>query len=66
MEAENDRNCQDCNEKDEVDDMVSCDRCHKWWHFRCAEVLPNIADMDWICIACKGKSTVIFLAQIMH
>ncbi|XP_058816672.1 uncharacterized protein LOC131679946 [Topomyia yanbarensis] len=45
-------NCPLCNNPDDDDDMVACDQCDTWHHFRCAGVNHSIADRSWRCNKC--------------
>lgn len=60
MATNKDRNCQECEEKDEYDDMVCCDLCQKWVHFCCAGVKSDIKNKHWNCQRCEGKLRLYF------
>lgn len=45
--------CQDCSEPDDSD-MVRCDECGKWSHFRCAKVGIEVENVYWSCHRCTG------------
>ncbi|XP_055612957.1 uncharacterized protein LOC129759509 [Uranotaenia lowii] len=49
-------NCQSCNQNDSFDDMVQCDKCDTWWHYRCVGVSESIKSRDWICPKCVDAS----------
>ncbi|XP_062557256.1 uncharacterized protein LOC134222129 [Armigeres subalbatus] len=52
------KNCRGCNEPDEADSqMVQCDGCSHWYHFRCAGVGNSIADESrtYICAFCAAS-----------
>lgn len=38
--------CQRCERIDDYDDMVQCDYCDDWYHFRCAGVSKKIANLE--------------------
>lgn len=40
--------CGQCNMKDS-NEMVQCDKCDVWCHFKCADVTQSIENSDWIC-----------------
>lgn len=44
--------CGLCADVDE-DNMVQCDDCDTWFHFRCVDVSGGIAERDWICNKCE-------------
>ncbi|XP_058827799.1 uncharacterized protein LOC131687722 [Topomyia yanbarensis] len=41
--------CIACERPDSADNLVQCDKCHKWWHYSCAGVTDSIVNRDWIC-----------------
>lgn len=47
--------CETC-ERFDYKDMVQCDNCDDWYHYRCVGVGPEIVDLNWSCVTCsKGK-----------
>lgn len=44
--------CMKCKEWDD-EDMVQCDNCVQWAHYRCVGVGPEIANLDWCCRYCR-------------
>lgn len=60
--------CTMCNELDD-NQMVQCDDCDCWVHYKCAKVNPvKIASMPWSCEACVSQkpdleSTEVILQQ---
>ncbi|GBP03412.1 hypothetical protein EVAR_71356_1 [Eumeta japonica] len=55
--GKNDNSCKKCSEKD-TDDMVQCDLCDQWFHFGCAGVDQNVANISWSCEYCNGATSV--------
>ncbi|XP_058817058.1 mucin-2-like [Topomyia yanbarensis] len=49
-------NCRKCDLSDSADNMVGCDTCETWLHYKCAGVSDSIADPErcWQCDGCKG------------
>ncbi|XP_058811010.1 uncharacterized protein LOC131675893 [Topomyia yanbarensis] len=47
--------CMYCQDPDDVDDMVQCDICQMWAHFRCAGVSDDIKDSPWSCAKCCNQ-----------
>lgn len=45
--------CQGCVRNDSYDDMVCCDNCDDWYHYKCAGVGKEIKDLDWSCKICQ-------------
>lgn len=45
-------NCMECTELDDMN-MVQCDECDGWAHFRCVGVGPEIEYSDWRCKLCN-------------
>ena len=40
-----------CRRADSVDDMIQCDKCDSWYHFKCVNVAtPPVG--SWICDSC--------------
>ena len=37
--------------------MVACDKCDKWYHFKCVGVDESIAKQDWLCFKCNSKTS---------
>ncbi|XP_058464923.1 uncharacterized protein LOC131438730 [Malaya genurostris] len=52
-------NCPQCKEPDQADNMVACDKCDAWHHFRCAGVNDSIADRSWRCINCRLRTSSV-------
>ncbi|XP_058449373.1 uncharacterized protein LOC131429324 [Malaya genurostris] len=46
-------NCMLCEDTDSADDMVQCDVCDFWAHFRCAGVTENVKTEPWNCTKCS-------------
>ena len=46
--------CGQCNMEDN-NEMVQCDKCDVWYHFKCADVNQSIENSDWKCIKCTGN-----------
>lgn len=52
-------NCQDCFEEDDLE-MVQCDSCDKWSHYRCEGVGPEVVYLKyWICQHCKRDTNSV-------
>lgn len=47
------RNCMLCEENDSTDDMVQCDMCDVWAHYRCAGVTDTVQNESWNCSKCS-------------
>lgn len=43
--------------KDPNDEMVSCDKCRKWFHYECVEVDATIQEKSWHCNDCAAFRT---------
>nr|XP_029713566.1 uncharacterized protein LOC115257763 [Aedes albopictus] len=57
-ETTEDRNCRACNQPDEADSqMVQCNGCRHWYHFRCAAVGDSIANDSriYLCGFCSAS-----------
>nr|XP_029710295.1 caldesmon-like [Aedes albopictus] len=39
----------------ENDQMVACDLCDKWYHYKCVHVGDSIADQSWSCPGCRNE-----------
>ncbi|KAL9707009.1 hypothetical protein quinque_010527 [Culex quinquefasciatus] len=51
-----DENCPYCGLPDEADrEMVQCDRCDVWYHFRCAGVTRAVKHQSWFCGPCQAE-----------
>lgn len=48
--------CRVCNSPD-TSQMVSCDDCGLWHHFKCVDVDENVANVDWSCAKCLETRT---------
>ena len=46
--------CSACNEPYEESNMVQCDVCKKWLHYRCVGVDDSIYALPWKCVLCGG------------
>ncbi|XP_055621941.1 uncharacterized protein LOC129765562 [Toxorhynchites rutilus septentrionalis] len=46
------RHCKACMDEDDTD-MVQCDDCDDWYHFKCVGVNQEIAHHDWCCSHCQ-------------
>lgn len=46
--------CTLCKDKN-TEEMVSCDICHSWAHYKCAEVTEEIMDFAWHCQQCDPQ-----------
>ena len=49
--------CLACEQPNTADNMVACDRCHSWYHFRCAGVNAKVAEQLWLCEDCRPNVT---------
>ncbi|KAL9699003.1 hypothetical protein quinque_002444 [Culex quinquefasciatus] len=50
-----DENCPYCGLPDEADrEMVQCDQCDVWYHFRCAGVTRAVKHQPWFCGPCQS------------
>lgn len=49
-------NCELCEQPDDAEDMVACDHCKKWYHFQCAYVGEDVANVSWSCPACTATT----------
>ncbi|XP_058830215.1 uncharacterized protein LOC131689267 [Topomyia yanbarensis] len=49
--------CRVCRGEDN-EEMVSCDKCLKWFHFSCVGVTQEIEDMSWSRIGCINPNQV--------
>ncbi|XP_065087100.1 uncharacterized protein LOC135708850 [Ochlerotatus camptorhynchus] len=59
MDALSNRDCLLCDAPDGADEnMVQCDDCKLWVHFRCAEVDESIRDKPWSCPQCMNRLRV--------
>ncbi|XP_041761150.1 uncharacterized protein LOC121587900 [Anopheles merus] len=47
--------CRLCTRPDEIDDMVRCDECDRWFHASCVKVirLPD-EDEEFVCVKCRN------------
>lgn len=47
--------CRLCTRPDDIQDLVQCDKCDRWFHFGCAklEKLPETTE-PWLCIQCDA------------
>lgn len=53
------KSCLLCDAPDRADqNMVQCDECGFWAHFRCAEVGEDIKDKPWSCSKCTNRLQV--------
>lgn len=59
------KNCQGCNRNDDYDNMVCCDNCDDWYHFKCGGVGPEIKYLDWWCQICLKIFSGIFSSIIV-
>lgn len=51
--------CTECEQNDDIGGQwVQCDECDRWAHFRCAEVGPEIENLDWSCGLCRSKAFI--------
>ncbi|XP_055584739.1 uncharacterized protein LOC129737603 [Uranotaenia lowii] len=50
-------NCQECDRNDSFDNMVQCDFCPSWWHFKCAGVDATVENRTWKCKNCVAKGS---------
>ncbi|XP_053691672.1 uncharacterized protein LOC128740170 [Sabethes cyaneus] len=49
--------CAFCDKPNHADkQMVCCEKCHKWYHFKCANVTDTVKDISWNCAACTSGS----------
>ncbi|XP_065094301.1 uncharacterized protein LOC135714851 [Ochlerotatus camptorhynchus] len=51
--------CRLCTRKDEVQDMVACDQCDRWFHYGCVELtcLPDKKE-PWSCAKCRMDESI--------
>lgn len=49
--------CQDCQEPNNIDDMVQCEGCGKWSHYGCVGFDDGQKEENWKCSRCVTKST---------
>ena len=45
--------CTLCSRKDTCN-MVKCERCKKWQHFKCAGVTRAVKDQSYSCVDCRN------------
>lgn len=50
--------CSLCEEPDSSE-MVQCDVCDKWFHYKCVGVSADIANEDWSCGRCRGTNETV-------
>ncbi|XP_055605881.1 uncharacterized protein LOC129754048 [Uranotaenia lowii] len=50
-------NCQECDRNDSFDNMVQCNFCPSWWHFKCAGVDATVENRTWKCKNCVAKGS---------
>ena len=48
-------NCDVCDLPNFFDDMVGCDRCHKWFHQNCINNMYDGKQPTWLCEKCQHK-----------
>lgn len=48
-------NCASCAKPDNWDDMVECEVCEKWFHFRCVGLTSFAPDDPWVCQPCTTQ-----------
>uniref|UniRef100_A0A1S4J933 Uncharacterized protein n=2 Tax=Culex quinquefasciatus TaxID=7176 RepID=A0A1S4J933_CULQU len=55
FKANKNGNCRMCDKKDEVNCMICCDECDRWFHVTCTELsaLPK-RRTPWLCIKCAA------------
>lgn len=44
-------NCK-CTRPDSFDNMIMCDKCEEWLHFKCAKITRD-PETEWFCSDCK-------------
>lgn len=47
------RHCGLCRDLDN-EEMVACDKCAQWFHFKCVGVTEEVANVDWECERCRA------------
>ncbi|XP_055628587.1 uncharacterized protein LOC129770031 [Toxorhynchites rutilus septentrionalis] len=47
--------CPLCDEPNDME-MVQCDTCQRWFHFRCVKVTQDIQNVSWSCTDCPTVS----------
>ena len=43
----------DCQRPECYDDMIECDGCTKWFHFKCVGLCSDSITDDWMCSTCS-------------
>ena len=41
----------DCGGPDSMDEMIQCDSCDQWWHFKCVNI-KEAPNNSWYCSKC--------------
>ena len=49
------KSCSHCDGVDTME-MVQCDNCNEWYHFKCVGVTQEIEQHAWICSKCEDVS----------
>ena len=45
----------DCLMPEDVDDMVACDACERWFHLKCVG-LSTVTKEEWLCKNCTVEA----------
>ncbi|XP_062703769.1 uncharacterized protein LOC115255512 [Aedes albopictus] len=48
-----------CDEGEEYDASVLCEKCREWYHFECVGVDDSVAEVVWYCGTCLGEDRSI-------
>ena len=51
-----------CQRPDSFDEMILCDKCDTWYHFKCAKVKEDPLE-DWFCSSCRQLKQIISIAH---
>ena len=46
--------CPDCGVGEDGSQMIGCDGCDSWIHWRCAGITAEPKDDKWFCRACRS------------
>ncbi|XP_058816283.1 uncharacterized protein LOC131679560 [Topomyia yanbarensis] len=52
--------CALCEEPNHADShMIYCEKCHKWFHFKCVNVTEEVRNISWTCEECRGSKNSV-------